>query len=168
MSIFDEDSYVLILNGSNLVTSDTTNSTYRFNFNGTRLIKDTKIAIANVSLFYSWFNISANFNNNFFQYTFTNGAGTSTFNVNIVDGYYTIAQLNSYLQSVMITNGHYLVNGSGQNVYYLEILENLRMLNMPLLLSLNLLKLSSLHNKSFQKFHDLMFLLLHFQKDNAS
>jgi len=124
MSIYDEESYVLILNGSNLVASDATKSTYRFNFNGTRLIKDTKIAIANVSLFYSWFNISANFDNNFFSYTFTNNAGTSTFNVNIVDGYYTIAQLNSYLQSIMIANGHYLVNGSGQNVYYLEILEN--------------------------------------------
>ena len=124
MSIYDEDSYVLILNGSNVVTTDPTNSTYRFNFAGTRLIKDTKIAISNISLFYSWFNISAAFNNNFFQYTFTNNAGTSTFNVSIVDGYYTIAQLNSYLQSVMITNGHYLVNGSGQNVYYLEILEN--------------------------------------------
>lgn len=124
MSIYDEESYVLILNGSNLVASDTTNSTYRFNFNGTRLIKDTKIAIANISLFYSWFNISASFNNNFFQYTFTNNAGTTTHNVTITDGYYTIPQLNSYLQSVMITNGHYLVNGSGQNVYYLEILEN--------------------------------------------
>lgn len=122
--IYGEDSYVLILNGSNVVASDTTNSTYRYNFNGTRLIKDTKIAISNVSLFYSWFNISSNFDNNFFQYTFTDGGGTSTFNVTITDGYYTIAQLNSYLQSVLITNGHYLVNGSGQNVYYLEILEN--------------------------------------------
>jgi len=124
MSIFEEDAYVLILNGSNVVTSDPTNSTYRFDFNGTRLIKDTKVAITNISLFYSWFNISAAFNNNFFQYTFTDFGGTTTYNVNITDGYYTIAQLNSFLQSVLITNGHYLVNGSGQFVYYLEIIEN--------------------------------------------
>lgn len=124
MSIFEEDSYNLILNGSNVVTSDPTNSTYRFNFNGTRLIKDTKVAISNISLFYSWFNISAAFNNNFFQYTFTDNGGTTTYDVNITNGYYTIAQLNSFLQSVMIANGHYLVNGSGQFVYYLEILEN--------------------------------------------
>jgi hypothetical protein len=124
MSAFDEQSYSIIINGSNLVSSDTSNSTYRFNFNGTKLLENTKLAISNASLFYSWFNITSTFNNRQFQYTFTNNAGTSTFTVTIPEGYYTISQLNSYLQSVMITNGHYLVNGSGQFVYYLEILEN--------------------------------------------
>jgi hypothetical protein len=37
---------------------------------------------------------------------------------------YEIATLNSYLQSVLVANGHYLVNSSSQNVYYVEFLVN--------------------------------------------
>jgi hypothetical protein len=40
------------------------------------------------------------------------------------NGNYSVAELNTYLQNTMIANGHYLVNGSSQNVYYLEWILN--------------------------------------------
>lgn len=124
MTIFEENAYTLILNGQNLVPGDTSKSRYVFKFNGTKQFQDTKIALASCSLFYSWFNISSTFNNQRFSFTFTQGGGPITYNVVIPNGFYTVAQLNSYLQSFCITNGLYLVNASGQFVYYLEIVEN--------------------------------------------
>jgi hypothetical protein len=82
------------------------------------------MALSSVNLFYSWFNVSSAFNNNSFSFTFTTGAGTATYNVTIPDGYYSVSDLNSYLQFFMINNGLYLVNGSGANIYYIELVEN--------------------------------------------
>ena len=112
------------MNGSNLDTSDASNSKYVFNFNGTKEFKNTKVALSNVSLFYSWFNITSAFNNNSFSFSWTKGVGTVNYTVTIPDGYYSIADLNTYLQSYCITNGLYLVDGSGNYVYYIEFQEN--------------------------------------------
>ncbi len=40
------------------------------------------------------------------------------------NGFYTNSDLNSYLQQYCITNGLYLINASGQYVYYCEFLTN--------------------------------------------
>jgi hypothetical protein len=121
---FDSTSYALIINGNNLDTSDRTNSRYVFQFSGTKKIENTKVCISNCSVFYNWYNISASFSNNTFSFIFPNGAGFTTYNVTIPDGYYSIPDLNSYLQQFMINNNLYLVNPAGQFVYYLEIIEN--------------------------------------------
>ena len=44
--------------------------------------------------------------------------------ITIPDGFYTTTSLNAYLQQYCITNGYYLVNASGQNVYYLSFSYN--------------------------------------------
>jgi len=76
-------------------------------------------------MYYSWFNISATLGNNTFSYNWINGAGVaSTFTLTVPDGLYEIASLNQYLQFIFIQNGHYLVNGSAQNVYYAEFIVN--------------------------------------------
>lgn len=124
MSIWDESSYAIIVNESNLDRSDTSNSKYVFSFNGTRQLKDTKIALSNVSLFYSWFNITSAFNNNAFSFSWTQGGAPVNYNVTIPDGYYSISDLNTYLQSFCITNNLYLVDSSGNFVYYIQFQEN--------------------------------------------
>lgn len=40
------------------------------------------------------------------------------------NGYYSVSALNEYIQQVCILNGLYLVDGNGNNVYYLELAEN--------------------------------------------
>jgi hypothetical protein len=77
-----------------------------------------------VSIYYSWFNISATNNNNTFQFVWPTFAGSTTYTVTITDGYYDIPGLNSYLQQFCITNGLYLVNATGDYVYYLEFVTN--------------------------------------------
>ena len=115
--------YPLIINESNLV-SNTNGSTYRYDFPIPVTFKNSRVALSNVNMYYSWFNILASLGNNTYQYIFTDGSGSTTVTVTMPDGYYNISDMNTYLQSVMITNGHYLVDGSGNNVYYAEIVEN--------------------------------------------
>lgn len=113
----------LVLNQTNLV-NDGQNNKLVYSFPNSVQFKDAYIAVSSISMYYSWFNITAAFNNNTFSYIWTNATGSQTFNITIPDGLYEVATLNQYLQYVFIQNGHYLINTAGQNVYYAEFLIN--------------------------------------------
>lgn len=66
-------------------------------------------ALTDLYLFYSWFNISAAFGNNVFQYSVPTGVSTyATFTVTIPDGFYSIDELSDYFQTVQIQQGNYV------------------------------------------------------------
>jgi hypothetical protein len=121
---------VLILNSGNVVNNGFNDTyTYRFPSGSVAFTKENQIAVGSISIYYSWFSITSGstesrYGNNTFSYVFPTSSGTTTVNVTIPDGFYTIAQLNAFLQSVMVSNGHYLVDDSQNNVYYLEITTN--------------------------------------------
>lgn len=122
MAAKDTIIYPVILN--NLSQTSQPN-VFRYLFpSGSVNFKKAKIAVAQISLYYSWYNITSTYNNNSFQFIFPNALGTTTYTVSIPNGYYDIASLNSYLQQFCITNSLYLVNSSGQYVYYLEFQTN--------------------------------------------
>jgi hypothetical protein len=123
-SIYDETLYNIILNESNLVVNDASKTSFTFNFAGSKQFQRAKISLSSVSLFYSWFNITEEFGNQTFSFTFTDGTGVTTYNVTIPDGYYSVTTLNEYLQNYMISQGLFLVDASGNYVYYLEFIEN--------------------------------------------
>lgn len=112
----------LVLTSENIVPN-TSNSVLRYNFpQGGVLLQDEYIAVQQISLYNSVFNISSNLNNNVFSYIWVDG----TINQVVMppDGIHlSLAQLNSYLQSVMVANTHYYIKG-GSFVYLLEILVN--------------------------------------------
>lgn len=111
----------IIVTGSNVV-ANTDNCTYKYNFPMNASMKDKEIAVSSISMYYSWPNIhSTKYSNNTLSYTWTDSTVVS---ITIPDGFYTVSDLNAYLQSVMITNKHYLIDGAGNYVYYLELLEN--------------------------------------------
>jgi hypothetical protein len=85
-------------------------------------LKDEYIAVQQISLYNSVFNISSALNNNSFSYTWIDGL---TYNVVMTASgiHLSLSQLNSYFQSVMIANNHYYTS-AGQNVYLMEILVN--------------------------------------------
>jgi hypothetical protein len=114
-------SFPLILTQTNRVN----NSTYTYNFPYTVDLSNFELALANVSLYYSWFSITPQLNNNQFTFNFPNGAGNTTYTVNITSGTYTVEQLNNFLEYFMFNNGLYLTNtATGELTYYLQILEN--------------------------------------------
>lgn len=113
----------IVLNRSNLV-QDGDNNKMIYQFPGSVEFKDSFVALSQVSMYYSWFNISARYNNNIIQYVWTDATTTTTFDVVIPDGLYEVSRLNELLQFAMIQNGHYLVNSANENVYYLELIVN--------------------------------------------
>ena len=113
----------LVFTQSNIVP-DGQNNKLRYNFPNSILFKKNSIAVASVNMYYAWNNIAVNYQNNTFTYTWTTGGTTNPYTIIIPDGTYEVTDLNNLLQYNFIKNGHYLVNATGQNVYYAEFILN--------------------------------------------
>ena len=116
----------ITLTTANVVTQDGQNSSLIYNFPNSVQFKDHSICVSKISMYYSWTNINAApLQNNTFTYqTRTAGAANAVQTVTIPDGVYEISDLNNFLQFTFIAAGFYLVNSSGQNVYYAEFIVN--------------------------------------------
>jgi hypothetical protein len=111
----------LILNSSNVVQGSG-NAKFVYNFpQGGYTFKDDVIAIQEISQYFSAFNITSFYNNNSFSYIWVDG---TTHSVNIPDSFLQVKQINEFLQSVMISNKHYLIDAVGDFVYLLEMVVN--------------------------------------------
>lgn len=110
----------LIVNNTHLV-NDGKNSKFEYYFPVPQNFKNDLIAVASLSMYNSWYNISAANKNNQFKYTWIDG---TDYTITMEDGNYEISSVNAFLQSIMVSNGHYLENSSGDYVYYLEFKVN--------------------------------------------
>ena len=45
----------------------------------------------------------------------------TTYTIVLPNGYYAVSDINNYLQGQMILAGQYLIDGNGNNVYYLSL-----------------------------------------------
>jgi hypothetical protein len=115
--------FVIVLNQTNLV-QDGQNNKMVYKFPNSVVLKDKYIAVSNISMFYSWFNIMSTSVNNTITYTWTAGTTTTTYTIIIPDGLYEIAQLNNYFQYVMVQNGTYWITSTGYYAYPFEIILN--------------------------------------------
>lgn len=119
----------IIINGSNLVPN-AWGDTYTYRFpQGSVSFNNDAVAVASISMYFSFFNISGpnttgQYNNNKFQYIWTDASGSNTYDVVLPDGYYEYSTINEYLQYTFLTNGHYLIDNAGNFRYYMEILAN--------------------------------------------
>jgi len=110
----------LILNSSNIV-ANTNNSVLKYNFpaGNVEFVKGQKVALANLSMYYSTFNITSTYGNNKMGYKWVDNTEIT---ITMPDGFYTIDDINNYLHQIMIYNGHYLVNNdTSQYVYFITI-----------------------------------------------
>jgi hypothetical protein len=113
-------SQTLVLNSSNVV-SGSNNSQFTFKFmSGSYTIPDgSTMSLRQAIIPYSWFNINAGYYNNAsFTYTWVDGV---VFTVTLTNGYYDITDINNALQLSFIANGLYLVDSTGNNVYYINL-----------------------------------------------
>ena len=119
-------SFTLVINSSNLSNSNN-NSIYTYNFinGGFKVEEDMEAMVSSAQIPYSIFNITSAYGNNTMDLGWPTGAsGYTTFTITIPDGFYTITDFNNYIQQYCITNGLYLINSSGQNVYYVNFSVN--------------------------------------------
>ena len=115
--------FVIVFNQNNIV-QDGQNNKLVYKFPNSVVFKDKYIAVSSISMFYSWFNITATAQNNYFTYTWTNGGVTTTYTVNIPDGLYEIKDINNLIQFECIKNGTYYKSPSGTYIYPIEFQVN--------------------------------------------
>lgn len=115
--------FVIVLNSSNVV-NDGKNNAFVYNFPNSVILKDKYIAVSQVTMYYSWFNISSSMGNNILTYGWYVGGLLTYYTITIPNGLYQISDINSYCQFVMINNGHYLIDSNGNYVYYFELVVN--------------------------------------------
>lgn len=114
--------FILVLNQSNLV-QDGQNNKLVYRFPNSVNLTNKYIAVSQINMYYSWFNITQAFSNNKLSYTWTDGAVLTTFQIIIPDGLYEVAEINSYCQFQMVSNGTYW-SDSSFSYYPFQILVN--------------------------------------------
>jgi hypothetical protein len=116
--------FSLVLNGSNVV-ANSNNARYQYNFIGGNFkTKNARMCVSQVTVPYSWFNISTQWVNQRIIFGWTVGTTLTQYTITIPNGFYTTADINNYLNQYMISLGAYLINPSGQYVFYATILQN--------------------------------------------
>jgi len=116
--------YTLVLNSSNNYNTQT-NTQFKYNFLGGNFVaEDMEMCVSAVTIPYSFFNVSQYYNNQIFQIIFPTAATTSTLTITLTAGFYTVADIQNFIQNQCIAGGYYLINASGQYVYYLNLTTN--------------------------------------------
>lgn len=115
------DTYNLVLNSSNV--EDHINNTqfnYKFITGAFVITEGAEMCVSQITMPYSFFNLnSATYNNTTFQYRWYNtGTSYTTYTVVLPNGFYSVADINNYLQQFMISQNQYLLNTSTGYYYY--------------------------------------------------
>lgn len=118
-------SFSLILNASNNINT-TLNTQFRYDFlSGNFQAKDMEMCVSSVAIPYAFFNVSTFYANQRFSIIFPRQATLFTLNIVLEAGFYTVADINNYIQNQMIINGLYLINKTTlQNVYFFNLSVN--------------------------------------------
>ena len=118
--------YSVILNIKNIVPGSN-NSVLKYDFDTALKFENAQVSVNTVNIYFSWFNISEALNNNKFSYKWFDSDGnlTQVYTITIKDGYYSVNNLNEYIQSILVSRGHYLLHvESGNFVYHIELTTN--------------------------------------------
>jgi hypothetical protein len=119
----------VIFTSKNIV-SNGFNNTLELNLAGSSVdLKDSEIALSNLTMYNSVFNINGTvYGNNTFSVIlpYTTGGVLSyyTLNVSLASGSYNYADINSSIQNQLISLGFYLINAQGNYVYPINISAN--------------------------------------------
>ena len=111
---------IVVLNSSDYTANSGNTYTYSLPQTYKSQVGD-QIGVSSVSMYNSTFNITASRGNNTIQLIWNAGT-TTTYTFTIPDGYYSVSDLNYFLQQQMILNNLYCTtNGGTQNVYFAEL-----------------------------------------------
>ena len=105
------------------VSDDKATYTFKFPAGSIKVGEGDKVCLNNLSMYYSWPSITSSQGNNTFSYVWPNDT-QSPYTVTIPDGFYTVDELNAFLQYTMIENEHYMKDSNGDYVYFFNLSEN--------------------------------------------
>ena len=114
---------LIVINSSNFVKNSGNTFIYSLP-SSVKLTTKSKVGVAAISVYNSTFNISASRGNNVITFIW-NSATTTSYTYTIPDGYYSVSDLNFFLQSKMFGDNLYVFSNNGANVvYFMEIVLN--------------------------------------------
>jgi hypothetical protein len=116
-------SFSLVLTQSNVVASSN-NSIYQYNFLGGNFqMKDNEICITQATIPYSFFNVNPTYGNTItLTFPFATPVGPTI--LTLTSGFYTVNDINLWFQNYCVANKYYMINSSGQFVYFLAFFTN--------------------------------------------
>lgn len=111
----------LKLDSTNLV-QDGYQSTWKYSFPGSAAdFRDVVCAVQSIAMY----NIDAmQFQNTTFKVEVPTAATTSTISITLPDGIYGYADINRSIQTALVNAGAYLIDSSGNNVFFIKVSEN--------------------------------------------
>ena len=112
----------IVINSSNYVLGSGNEYIYEFP-SQLKFNENHKLGVSGVSIYNSTFNITARRGNNTLTFIW-NADTTTTYTFTIPDGYYSVNQVNEFLQAQCIINNLYVTNASSQNVYFIQLITN--------------------------------------------
>lgn len=117
----------IIINRNNIVPG-TNGCCFSYRFPTTQKFDGMQIALGNLAFNQSIFNITPRLNNTYFSYIW-NAAASTTHLVDLVKdhpngGIFRLQDINAYLQYTMFTNKHYLIDATGNIVYFISLTIN--------------------------------------------
>ena len=77
-----------------------------------------EMCVSSITIPYSFYNVSSYYNNRTFSLIFPTAATTTTISITLPEGFYTVTDINSYIQQICIDYGAYLIDARGNYVYY--------------------------------------------------
>jgi hypothetical protein len=129
-------SNTLILNSRNIVGFN--NNTFQYNFknNGFTIPIGSEISVSSIQMPYSWYNVSTFYQNQNFRIIWPTIDTTQTINYNVVldNGFYTVDDIQNFIEQFCIKNNLYLINANGDYVYYINLNYNLSAYKIQLIL----------------------------------
>lgn len=132
------------MSSSSLITVNATNASgtqtnlFTYNFpTGSVNFKNAKIAVQSIIIPYSWLNVNQSFYNNasfniLMPVKIAGSTVIATVPINIPAGFYTLQNINQYMQAQLVNAGFYLINATSQNVFYIEFVVNVQLNNVQL------------------------------------
>ena len=123
---------------NSLNASNTQTNLFTYNFpSGSVNFKNARVAVQSIIIPYSWLNVNSAFYNNasfniIMPVKISGSTTTATVAITIPNGFYTLQNINQYLQAQLVAAGYYLINANSQNVYNIEFVINNQLNNVQL------------------------------------
>jgi hypothetical protein len=116
-----KNSQTICLNQKNVVAGSS-NAKYEYQFKFPTKLENQEIALASLSMYYSWYNLNKSlYNNTLIQYRWIDNV---VYNIEFPDGKYQLSDINKYIQYIMANNNHYTTDANNNKTFYFEFDEN--------------------------------------------
>ncbi|GMF41044.1 unnamed protein product [Phytophthora fragariaefolia] len=101
------------------------NNQYKYSFPASATFNDVEVAVQSISTYNSQFNIdSVAYGNNTFKLEVPTSASVLVISINLKDGIYSYTDINRIIQTALINAGAYLIDASGNNVFFIQLIQN--------------------------------------------